>query len=59
MQNKKQTNKTRQSDIFLTPVMTASLGFTHRSILEKTYVGIKISDRHDTMLRNYIWVAPF
>ena len=37
MQNK-QTKKKRLSDIFLTPVMTAGLGFTHRSILEKKEV---------------------
>ena len=49
-------------DIFLTPVMTAGLGFTHPSILEifffrsnrneKNYEGKQISDRHDTMMRN-------
>ena len=32
---KKKKKKKRLSDILLTPVMTAGLGFTHRSILEK------------------------
>ena len=36
MQNK-QTKKKKLSDIFLTPVMTAGLGFTHRSILEEIF----------------------
>ena len=29
--------KKRPSDIFLTPVMTAGLGFSHHSILEKNF----------------------